>query len=59
MYKSQVWSNEGGVIWKAILIDDRNLKQVDVIFGLSLYEVLAKTAIYMYSIREKVGERKG
>lgn len=49
-----VWSNESEIIWKAVLIDDRNLNQVGVIYGLSLYEVFAKTAIYMYSIKDKV-----
>ena len=54
-----VWSNNEETIWRAVLIDDRNLNQAGVIFGLSLYEVFAKTAIYMYSVREKVGERQG
>ena len=53
------WSNDEEVIWRAILVDDRDLKQVDIVFGLSLYEVVAKTAIYMYSLRNKVGERQG
>lgn len=52
-----VWSNDEETIWRATLIDDRNLNQAGIIYGLSLYEVFAKTAIYMYSIREKVGER--
>ena len=52
-----VWSNDGETIWMAVLIDDTNLKQVDVIFGLSVYEVFTKTALYMYSIRKDVGER--
>lgn len=53
-----VWSNNEETIWRATLIDDRNLNQAGIIYGLSLYEVLAKTAIYMYSIREKIGERQ-
>lgn len=52
-----VWANDGETIWRAILIDDRNLNQAGIIYGLSLYEVFAKTAIYMYSVKEKVGER--
>ena len=56
-FTPDVWSNDGETIWRAILIDDRNINQAGVIYGLSLYEVFAKTAIYMYSIREKVGER--
>lgn len=54
-----IWANDEETIWRAILIDDRNLNQAGIIYGLSLYEVLAKTAIYMYSIREKIGERQG
>lgn len=53
-----VWTNDEETVWRAILIDDRNLNQAGIIYGLSLYEVLAKIAIYMYSIREKVGERQ-
>lgn len=52
-----IWSNESETIWKVVLIDDRNLNQVGIIYGLSLYEVVAKTAIYMYAIRNKIGER--
>lgn len=52
-----VWANDEETIWRAILVDDRNLNQVGIIYGLSLYEVFAKMAIYMYSIRKKVGER--
>lgn len=51
-----VWSNESETIWRSTIIDDRTLK-MSVIYGLSLYEILAKTAIYMYSIREKIGRR--
>ena len=58
-FVSDVWANDEETIWRAILIEDRNLNQAGVIYGLSLYEAFAKTAIYMYSIREKVGERQG
>lgn len=54
-----VWANDSETIWRATLIDDRNLNIAGVIYGLSLYEVLTKTAIYMYSIRSKIGERQG
>lgn len=51
-----VWSNESETIWRATVVDDRNLR-MSIIYGLSLYEILAKTAIYMYSIREKISRR--
>lgn len=53
-----VWANDKETIWRATLIDDRNLNILGVIYGISLYEVFSKTAIYMYSVREKVKERK-
>lgn len=52
-----MWSNDNETIWKAILIDENTL-DIKYIYGISLYEVFAKTAIYMYSAREKVGERR-
>lgn len=52
------WSNDEETIWRTALIDCRNLSTIAVIYGLSLYEALAKTAILMYSKRKEVGERK-
>lgn len=54
-----VWSNEKETIWRAVIIDDRNLNQAGLVYGISVYEVFAKTAIWMYSIKDKVGERQG
>lgn len=53
-----IWSNDKEVIWRSVVIDDRDLKQMHIIYGLSLYEIFAKTAIYMYSIKDKIGERQ-
>ena len=57
-----IWANDDEVIWRATVIDDRNFNQVgvvlNVIYGLSIYEVFAKTAIYMYYMRENVGKRQ-
>lgn len=53
-----IWSNDKEVIWHVTLINDGNLHVCGIVYGLSLYEVLAKVAIYMYSIRDIVGERK-
>lgn len=53
-----IWSNEEEIIWIVTLIDDNNLHICGIIYGISLYEVLAKTAVYMYLIKNKIGERK-
>lgn len=53
-----VHSNSSGTIWRATIMNDTNFSTLANIHGLSLYEVFAKTAIYMYSVREKVGERR-
>lgn len=53
-----IWSNDEEVIWNITLIDDGNLHICGIIYGLSLYEVLAKAAIYMYDIKNKIGKRK-
>ena len=44
-----VWSNESHTIWRATLINETNLKTIDMIYGVSLYEVFAKSAIRLYS----------
>ena len=44
-----VWSNKDHTIWRAWLINDTNLKTIDMVFGITLYEVLAKTAIKLYA----------
>lgn len=51
-----VWSGDIP-IWRCAIIYDKTLRQLVTVYGLSLYEVLAKAAIYMYSVREDVGER--
>lgn len=53
-----VWSNSGETIWMAVVIDDISLQTSNLVFGLSVYEALAKTAICMYSLKEKVGRRQ-
>lgn len=53
-----MWSNDNEIIWKAILIDENTL-DIKYIYGLSLYEIFAKVAIYMYLMRGEVGERQG
>lgn len=51
-------SNEDKTIWKTSVLVDEDTHLSRYVFGVSLYEVLAKAAIYMYSIRNKVGTKK-
>lgn len=53
-----IHSNSSGTIWRATIMNDTDFETLQAVHGLSLYEVFIKTAIYMYSIREKVGERR-
>ena len=48
-FMPDVWSNKDHVIWRATLINERNYKTIDTVFGISLYEVFAKTAIRLYA----------
>lgn len=42
-------ANDEHIIWKVWLINDTNLKTIDIIYGITLYEVFAKTAIRLYA----------
>lgn len=44
-----VLANDEHTIWRAWLINDTNLKTIDTVYGLSLYDVFAKTAICLYA----------
>lgn len=44
-----VWANDEHTIWKMWLINDTNLKTIDTVYGVSLYEVFAKAAICLYA----------
>lgn len=44
-----VWANDKHIIWKVWLINDSNLKTIDMIYGITLYEVFAKSAIRLYA----------
>lgn len=44
-----MWSNNKHTIWRVWLINDTNLKTIETIYGISLYEVFAKTAIRLYA----------
>lgn len=58
-----VWGNETNSIWRAILINDTNFKTIETVYGITLYEVFAKSAIRLYSevrkgikVRDKGGD---
>lgn len=53
-----VLAAEEGIIWRAVIMLDETLEVIEMIYGLSLYEVFAKTAIYMYNIRGNISLRK-
>lgn len=44
-----VLSNDKSIIWKATLINEINLKVIDTVYGISLYEVFAKITIRLYA----------
>ena len=41
-------SNKNNIIWRAAILDYKTINVMKQIFGLTLYEVMAKAAIYMY-----------
>ena len=43
------WSNSHNSIWRVVIINDNDLSVIDVIYGVTLYEVFAKSAIRMYT----------
>lgn len=44
-----IWSADKKIIWRACIISDKDLKTRGNIYGISMYEVLAKSAIKLYS----------
>lgn len=54
---SDAWSNSNDIIWEATVIGGTKPVTIRPVCGLSLYEVFAKIAICMYSIREEIGKR--
>lgn len=48
-FTPDVWSNDEHTIWRACLIDETTLKTIDMVFGITLYEVFAKVAIRLYA----------
>ena len=53
-----MWSNHNHTIWRATLINETNLKTIEIVYGISLYEVFAKTAIRLYAeVKKGIGIR--
>ena len=48
-FMPDVWTNDKHAIWRASIINERNYKTIDNVFGITLYEVFAKTAIRLYA----------
>lgn len=48
-FSADPMSNRKDTIWQASLIDEKTLEEIGIAYGLSIYEVFAKTAILMYS----------
>lgn len=44
-----IWSADKKIIWRANIISDKNLMSRGNVYGISMYEVLAKSAIKLYS----------
>lgn len=44
-----MWANNEYTIWRAVLTNDVNLKLIDKVYGVTLYELFAKCAIRLYA----------
>lgn len=51
-FTPDIWANENETVWRATVIDETNLS-ITVVYGITLYEVFAKTAVQMYSMVRK------
>lgn len=45
-----IHANEQETIWRAILINETDLKDVGTVYGISIYELFAKMAIKLHSL---------
>lgn len=46
-------SSDDGNVWSCQIVETNNLDIIQEIFGVSIYEVFAKTVIYLWSMKEK------
>ena len=53
-----VWSNKNNIIWRSVILNDTNLETVELVYGITLYEVFAKCAIRLYAeVRKGIKNR--
>lgn len=51
---TDLWSSDKGIIWVAHIVNEENLTDYGKpVYGVSMYEVLAKVALFMYSKRNE------
>lgn len=48
-----VQAGEKHIVWRSSIINVKNLKTIGVVYGCTLYEVVAKTTIFIYSETRK------
>ena len=55
-----IWVNKKSDVWRCHIINDSNLETIGFVFGISMYEIFAKTAILIYSEikKERLKTRK-
>lgn len=51
-FMPDVWANKNETIWRATIVSEEDLSTTTV-YGISLYEVFAKSAIQMYHMVKK------
>lgn len=51
---TDIWSNDKSIIWNVYIVNEEDLSDFHVcIYGITMYEVLAKVALFMYSKRKE------
>lgn len=48
-FAPDVLANDTHLIWRATLENEKNMKVLDTVYGITLYEVFAKSAIRLYA----------
>lgn len=50
-----IWSKRDSIIWRVKIVLYTSLESNVYIHGISLYEAMVKTVLYMYQVKDKVG----
>lgn len=53
-----VFGNHEHTIWRATIVNDKNFKVIENVYGVSLYETLAKIAIRLYAEVKKGAHKR-